>query len=143
MIEQATLKTHLIEDKVVSLETNDNQRILTEEHQPAGVRHGHEVDDTGVRVIVDKDEDKAIGMLTSADVPTVSAGDTALYATGAGKVIIQNKVETMQKLIELLIDAIIDLHTAGSPANHIVAPNSKTILESLKARFNKLLKESD
>lgn len=62
--------------------------------------------------------------------------------SNSGKVIINNAVEDLAKLMEDLLDEIIGLVTVGSPSTHNLNPASIANFTAIKVRLGNLLKES-
>ena len=137
-------------DNDLLVTTNDAQRVPATEQQPAGLAHGLQEGDIVIRVAVAGDETKAAAFTKSKDAPQASTpGQTVVYSAagagvsivgdGAGKVAIYNGTQDMFNVITMLLDALVGMQTAGSPANHIVAPTSLTQFEAVRAAWGQLM----
>lgn len=62
--------------------------------------------------------------------------------TTTNKVVINNAVEDLAKLIDDLLAEIIAIKTIGSPTNHVLDPTTIANFTAIKTRFTSLLKES-
>lgn len=84
---------------------------------------------------------------------SVTAGQTKIYSTNAsgttkqaeiildtnGKIKFSNSSKSLKTVLDSLIDEIIALKTFGSPANHLVDPETITNLQTIKSDLGGIL----
>ena len=68
--------------------------------------------------------------------------DTVTLSTGTKKLTVNNAVEDLAKLMDDLLQEIINIQTVGSPPQHVLAPASIANLTVIKTRIALLLEES-
>jgi hypothetical protein len=76
-------------------------------------------------------EDDNVVIMYDGEVVTVNAGSR--------KVRVKNDNKNLATLIDELMDDILALQTAGSPAEHVLAPESTSKFNALKTKFDSLL----
>ena len=143
MTENCKVVRHNVSKRTVTVTTHNAQQIDTRERQPAGLRHGYIGGEEGVLEGVANDPSNSIARsVSNPQAPTVSPGDTNLHAKGvSGRIIIQSEATDLKAILDALIDAISSMNTTGSPANHVVAPDTRATLLQIKTNLATLLKE--
>jgi len=112
--------------------------------RPASGTRGVEVSVSGIRVVVATHhygiaEDIAAGETLLYGMDDAAAITCKIVMKGDGHIVIKNDEEDLKTLIGDLINELIALKTAGSPASHTVDPGSVANLNQIKMRFDALL----